>query len=108
MPRLLREMIILGVTAFAGLYLILPSLIPDFIPVIGWIDEGMATLIIINTLNYYGINLTNLYGDKTVKKVVRRRIIDGKVVEETIVDSDGEPMIIVSPEDEKYRDNQGH
>jgi len=29
------------------------------------------------------------------------------VVEETIVDSDGEAMIIVSPEDEKYRDNQG-
>ena len=73
MGRLVKEMIILGLAGLASLNLMLPSLLPDFLPFIGWLDEGASTLILINTFRYYGVDLTNLYArDKTV---VRRRHI---------------------------------
>jgi uncharacterized membrane protein YkvA (DUF1232 family) len=73
MSRLIKEMLILGLAFVAGAYLMFPSLLPDFIPVIGWMDEGVATLILINTLRYYGVDLTNFYGKNT--RVIRRRRI---------------------------------
>jgi hypothetical protein len=74
MGRLLKEMFILFLAAFAGIYLMFPTLgifelIPDAIPIIGSIDEATATLIILNTLNYYGLNITNLYGSATKRRV---------------------------------------
>ncbi len=67
MGRLLKEMMILGLGAVALLYLIYPSLgvfelIPDAIPVIGSLDEASATIILVNTLRYYGLDLARLYG----------------------------------------------
>ncbi|RMG74127.1 MAG: DUF1232 domain-containing protein [Chloroflexi bacterium] len=70
--RIFKEMAILGLAFFAALYLMFPSLIPDFLPLIGWIDEGVCTLILANTASYYGINLTNLYG-RAGTRVVKRR-----------------------------------
>lgn len=76
MARLLKEMIILGMAAGAALYLMFPSLLPDFLPLIGWIDEGAATVVLLNTFRYYGIDLTDLYNrkpqDAPPQKVVRR------------------------------------
>ncbi len=75
--RTLKEMFILTLAFIAFVYLIFPTLgifelIPDAIPLIGSMDEGAATLILLNTLNYYGFDLTNLYG-KPRRKHRRRR-----------------------------------
>jgi hypothetical protein len=67
MTRIFKEMLILGLGALALVYLMYPSLgvfelIPDAIPVIGSLDEATATIILINTLRYYGLDLSRLYG----------------------------------------------
>ncbi len=67
MKRLVKEMLILGLGALALVYLIYPSLgvfelIPDAIPLIGSLDEATATIFLINTLRYYGLDLSRLYG----------------------------------------------
>lgn len=76
MKRLLKEMLIIGMAVFAAIYLMFPTLgtfelIPDWIPIIGSIDEATATLILLNTLNYYGLDLTNLWGRPPRKKLPR-------------------------------------
>ena len=73
MSRMIKEMIILALGLIALIYLCLPSLVPDFIPFIGWMDEGVATVILLNTLKYYGLDLTDLYGKPTTRRVVRRK-----------------------------------
>ena len=72
MVRLLKEMLIVLLAVIALFYLMLPSVLPDFIPLIGWLDEGAATLTLLNTLKYYGLDLTNLYGSRSSRRVVRR------------------------------------
>ena len=76
--RLIKEMFILGLAFFAVVYMVFPTLgifelIPDAIPLIGSLDEGAATLILLNTLNYYGFNVTNLYGKPSKRRRGRRR-----------------------------------
>lgn len=66
MRRLLKEMVILGFTAIAGIYLINPTagileFVPDNLPLVGNLDEAAAVLIILSTLRYYGLDLTRLY-----------------------------------------------
>lgn len=72
MVRLLKEMLILLSAALALFYLLMPSLLPDIIPLFGWMDEGAATLTLVNALNYYGIDLTNIYGRRNARRVIRR------------------------------------
>jgi hypothetical protein len=67
MGRLFKNMLVLGVGALAGLYLINPTagvieLIPDLAPVIGNLDEATATLLLINVFRYYGMDITRLLG----------------------------------------------
>lgn len=74
--RAIKEMIIFFLAVFATLYLLFPTLgifelIPDAVPLVGSIDEAGATLILLNTLNYYGLDLTNLY-NKPVRRRIRR------------------------------------
>lgn len=71
--RLFKEMfiILLGLAAFV--YLIYPSLgvfelIPDALPLIGSIDEGTASLILISVLRYYGLDLTRLFGGRAAQQ----------------------------------------
>jgi uncharacterized membrane protein YkvA (DUF1232 family) len=71
--RIFKEMAIVALATFAGIYLMFPSFIPDFLPFIGWLDEGFCTLILANTASYYGINLTNIYGSPPKKRRVIRR-----------------------------------
>ncbi len=73
MLRLFREMAIVFLGLFAAIYLVYPSLgvfelIPDAIPLVGSMDEAGATLLLANTLNYYGINLTALYSKPGKKR----------------------------------------
>lgn len=70
MGRLFKEMMIIGLAGIAVIYLIYPSLgvfelIPDAIPVVGSLDEASATIILINTLRYYGFDVSRLYGKRT-------------------------------------------
>ena len=72
MQRLVKEMFIIGLAALAGLYLLNPTagileFIPDNLPLIGNIDEAGAVLILINTLAYYGIDTSRLYGRSSTK-----------------------------------------
>ncbi len=78
MLRLVKEMVIVFIGLFAAVYLVYPSLgvfelIPDAIPLVGSMDEAGATVLLVNTLNYYGINLTALYGKPDKKK--RQRVM---------------------------------
>ncbi|HRF96135.1 MAG TPA: hypothetical protein PLZ51_13110 [Aggregatilineales bacterium] len=70
--RGLKEMMIVGLAIIAALALMLPSFIPDFLPLVGKVDEAFWTLILINTAGYYGLNLSSLYGDSKPRKVIRR------------------------------------
>jgi uncharacterized membrane protein YkvA (DUF1232 family) len=52
--------------AFALLYLINPSagvfeIIPDNIPLVGNLDEGLATTLLLSCLNYFGYNSVQLF-----------------------------------------------
>jgi uncharacterized membrane protein YkvA (DUF1232 family) len=60
-------MFIVGSGAIGALYLVFPTLgifevIPDAIPVIGSLDEVSATILVLNTLAYYGIDFNRFYG----------------------------------------------
>lgn len=53
-----------GILSF--LYLIFPSfgvfeLLPDYIPFIGNVDEATATMVLLGSLRYFGMDLTNLF-----------------------------------------------
>lgn len=73
MGRLLKEMVILAVAVIAAIYLVYPSLgffelIPDAVPLIGSLDEASATLILVGTLRYYGLDISKLYGKREQPK----------------------------------------
>ena len=94
MPRALKEMVIIILGIIAVIYLVNPTaglieLIPDNFPVIGNLDEAGAVAILVNTLGYYGIDMTRLYGRRTPAKRVRRivRTVDGEEVESEIVEA---------------------
>lgn len=67
--RLFKEFIILVIAASAVIYLFLPSLLPDIVPLIGWLDEGLATTILLSALKHWGFDLTGLFGDSEVKEL---------------------------------------
>lgn len=69
--RGMKETLIVGLAVIAAIALMLPSFIPDFLPFIGFADEAFWTLILINTANYYGLNLASIYGDNK-KRIIRR------------------------------------
>ena len=78
MTRLFKEMLIIALTVVAGIYMLNPTLgvfefIPDVTPIIGNLDEAGATLIILNSLRYYGVNLDRLFGTRTPRLPDNRR-----------------------------------
>lgn len=65
MLRLLKEMLIIAFGVLAVIYLINPGfgvfeLLPDNLPLVGNIDEGLATAILLAVLRYYGLDITRL------------------------------------------------
>jgi hypothetical protein len=68
--RGLKDVIIIAVAGIALIYLVNPTagileLIPDNLPVLGNLDEAGATLILLNTLAYYGMDVPRLFGSRT-------------------------------------------
>lgn len=70
--RIFKEMVIIAITGVALVYLVVPSIVPDFIPLVGWLDEGIATTILLSALNHYGLDLTGLFGKDRVQLGERR------------------------------------
>lgn len=67
MGRLAKNMVIIALGGVGMVYLMFPTLgifelIPDAIPIIGNLDEFGATVLVLNTLAYYGLDLNRLYG----------------------------------------------
>jgi uncharacterized membrane protein YkvA (DUF1232 family) len=65
-PEKPKDYLVLIVGIISTLYLINPTagifeLIPDNIPLIGNLDEGVATTLIISCLNYFGYNLGQFF-----------------------------------------------
>lgn len=72
--KLLKNVLIAGLGAVTIVYLINPTLgvfelLPDNLPVVGNIDEGLATTILLAVLRHYGLDVTRLLSrdTKTVK-----------------------------------------
>ena len=91
MRRAFKEFVIITLAIIAVIYLLNPTaglieLIPDNIPLIGNLDEAGAVAILVNTLGYYGMDMTKLYGRRKSTKRVKRivRTVDGEVVEEQV------------------------
>ena len=65
--RLFKEMFIIFLGVLAFLYLINPTagfleFIPDALPLIGNIDEGVMTAVLLGVLRYYGLDFTRFLG----------------------------------------------
>ncbi|NDJ60624.1 MAG: DUF1232 domain-containing protein [Chloroflexi bacterium] len=65
MRRLFKEMMIIFLAVVAGIYLLNPfgglDFLPDFLPLVGNLDEAGAVLVLVNTLRYYGLDVARLY-----------------------------------------------
>lgn len=66
--RIVREFIILIIAVVSVVYLFLPSFLPDIVPLVGWLDEGLATTIMLSALKHWGIDLTSLFGTSETEK----------------------------------------
>jgi len=76
--RIIKEMFIIGLAGIALLYLLNPTagfleLLPDNIPFVGNLDEATATLILLNTLRHYGLDLTKIFGKSREDDIQERR-----------------------------------
>jgi uncharacterized membrane protein YkvA (DUF1232 family) len=61
-----KDIIVLLVMVISAIYLINPTagvieIIPDVVPFVGNLDEGVATTLLLSGLSYFGINLTNIF-----------------------------------------------
>jgi hypothetical protein len=67
MQRLFKDLMVLVFAALAALYLINPTagileFLPDNLPILGNLDEATATLVILNALRYFGLDLSRFFG----------------------------------------------
>jgi len=65
----MKKFIVFCLGLFATLYLLNPGagifeLLPDNLPVIGNLDEAAAVALLLYCLNYFGIDLSSLFGRK--------------------------------------------
>ena len=64
-----KDIFVLIVLIISGLYLINPTMglleiIPDNLPIIGNLDEGVATTLLLSSLSYFGYNFTDIFKRK--------------------------------------------
>ncbi len=67
--RIFKDLFIIGLAVLALIYLVNPTagileLIPDNFPLVGNLDEAGATIILVNTLAYYGLDFSKLLGSR--------------------------------------------
>lgn len=66
--NLLTSLMVSGVGAFSLLVLLFPSVLPDIIPIIGALDEAVATGLLISCLAYFGVDIGNVFGRSKRKR----------------------------------------
>lgn len=64
-----KDILVIIVMVISIIYLINPGagiieLIPDVVPMIGNLDEGVATTLLLSCLSYFGYNFTDLFKRK--------------------------------------------
>ncbi|MBK8500142.1 MAG: DUF1232 domain-containing protein [Flavobacteriales bacterium] len=62
----MKSFLVVSAGILSFLYLVFPSfgvfeLLPDYIPFIGNVDEATATMVLLGSLRYFGMDLTNLF-----------------------------------------------
>lgn len=67
--RMLKDIFVSVIILICALYLVNPTagffeIIPDNIPFIGNLDEGVATTLLLSGLSYFGYNFTNIFKRK--------------------------------------------
>lgn len=77
----LTGVIVSGVGLFSVLVLLAPSAVPDFIPVVGALDEAVATGLLISCLAYFGVDIGAVFG-RGKKKEAEGDVIDAEVKEQ--------------------------
>ena len=60
----MKSFIVFLIGVFAVLVLIFPSILPDFIPIIGALDEATATAVLLACARYFGWDLSQFLGRK--------------------------------------------
>ena len=55
--------LLMGLVAFV--VLLFPSVLPDFIPLVGALDEATATAILLACARYFGFDFSRFFGRKT-------------------------------------------
>lgn len=63
----MKKLIVATIGVLSGFYLLNPGfgileIIPDAIPLIGNLDEGAATFLLLSSLAYFGIDLRQYFG----------------------------------------------
>ena len=71
----LTSLMVSGVGAFSVLVLLFPSVLPDIIPIIGALDEAVATGLLISCLAYFGVDIGAVFG-RSKKKRNESDVID--------------------------------
>ena len=61
----MKSFVVFVIGAFASLVLVMPSILPDFIPVIGALDEATATAVLLACARYFGFDLSRFFGRKS-------------------------------------------
>ncbi len=77
----LSSVIVTGVGVFSVLVLLFPSILPDFIPIVGALDEAAATALLISCLAYYGVDIGSVFGRKKKKSEADSDVIDAEFTE---------------------------
>ncbi len=83
-PRpLSQHLVVLLLGAIAVIYLLNPlgpiDLMPDFLPFVGDLDEAAATVLLLNVLRFYGIDLLRLFGNSPALRK-SDKVVEGEVV----------------------------
>ncbi len=83
-----QHLVVLLLGAIAVIYLLNPlgpiDLLPDFLPVVGDLDEAAATVLLLNVLRFYGIDLLRLFGNAAFSR--RENVVEGEVISSERVD----------------------
>lgn len=64
-----KDLVVMIIMVISVIYLINPGagiieIIPDVVPLIGNLDEGIATALLLSGLSYFGYNFTDLFKRK--------------------------------------------
>ncbi|MEZ5325350.1 MAG: hypothetical protein R3F19_09825 [Verrucomicrobiales bacterium] len=80
--KIIQNLIAGGAGLVAFIYLMLPSALPDFIPIVGAMDEMVATTILIASFSYFGLDVTRLFGRAPVWRKNSDDVIEVEAVRE--------------------------